>query len=658
MSKGLILKAGMNIIFAEKQSEDGKKLKTFQMVGYTGGLMNVGWGQSVVVDLSGMNITEKARPILKDHDMSQVVGHSESISIDGANLNISGVISGAGEAAKEVAESGSNGFPWQASIGAEVLKTEEIRKGEKSSVNGKEIEGPALIARETKLIEISFVALGADDNTSATIAAMGRLFAAQPEESGMEFEQWCKERGFDVATLSEEQKLALMELYESKKEEPEVEVEQVAEAKTEEASVATVEDENVSAERFRVSQIYSLAAGKYKELVQEAVDGKMTVIEFSKKLVEALRAGRPQGFNINANGGQKMDQKDVIGCALSLRAGASEQSLIKAYGEKTLDASSAYRGISLQETITACAKAEGKSVGPVFGRDSIRAGFSTISLPTILGNTITRVLLDDFSRRNNESAIDKIFAIQDVNDFKKVARIRVTPGRLEEVAPGIEIPAVNATEEKYENQASTHAGRFILTYQDIVNDDLGFATNMPRQMSKKAFDAKEARGIALIEANAGSFFSSGHANLSTGVFNLSNLATAMSKLRRQKDITGDPINLSPKFVLVPSELEATANAIYTSTMVHGSTDAASDNYLRGKLIPIVSSFLTAAAPYYVVADPMDCAMGSICYLKGARAPQVEQGTMNLDNLSIAWTCWFDFGVALEDYRGAVKSSGA
>jgi hypothetical protein len=34
-----------------------------------------GWPYPVVVDLAGMRVTRKSRPILKDHDRASIVGH-------------------------------------------------------------------------------------------------------------------------------------------------------------------------------------------------------------------------------------------------------------------------------------------------------------------------------------------------------------------------------------------------------------------------------------------------------------------------------------------------------------------------------------------------------------------------------------------------------
>ena len=156
---------------ADVQAEDGAP-PTFAMVAYTGdAIAQPRFDVPVVVDLSGMSITKKSRPILKDHDTSQIVGHTTDIENDKRTLTASGVISGASEAAAEVVATAKKGFQWQASIGARVTSFEHVKEGTTVELNGRSFEGPIIVAKKSRLSEISFVALGADDATSASVSA-------------------------------------------------------------------------------------------------------------------------------------------------------------------------------------------------------------------------------------------------------------------------------------------------------------------------------------------------------------------------------------------------------------------------------------------------------------------------------------------------------
>ena len=147
-------------------------LPRFRMLAYTGSPMRIaGWRHPVVVDLAGLSIPSQSRPIRFSHDATAGVGHTDSIRVTGGQLEATGVISRDTVAAREVVASSKNGFPWQASIGANVEEFEFVKDNQRVTVNGKEHAGPLNVVRKSTLSEISFVDLGADGQTSASVAA-------------------------------------------------------------------------------------------------------------------------------------------------------------------------------------------------------------------------------------------------------------------------------------------------------------------------------------------------------------------------------------------------------------------------------------------------------------------------------------------------------
>ncbi|NRA40045.1 MAG: hypothetical protein HRU15_18015, partial [Planctomycetes bacterium] len=168
----ILAAAKINNDNTEETSQKGTSaLRAFSMVAYTGVAMDVfGWDAPVVVDLDGLQLSAKARPILKDHNSAIVIGHTSSVRAVLGQLLVDGVISGAGRSAKELVSTADNGFPWQASIGASIQSAVFVPAHTAASVNGQEFTGPLYIARQSTLGEVSFVALGADDNTESHIS--------------------------------------------------------------------------------------------------------------------------------------------------------------------------------------------------------------------------------------------------------------------------------------------------------------------------------------------------------------------------------------------------------------------------------------------------------------------------------------------------------
>ena len=125
------------------------------------------------MDLAGLAIPSQSRPIRFGHDMPSGVGHTDAIRVEDGQLVAAGVVSRDTAAAREIVVSARNGFPWQASIGAAVEEFEFVKENQKVIVNGREFAGPVNVVRKATLGEISFVDLGADGQTSASVAAVG-----------------------------------------------------------------------------------------------------------------------------------------------------------------------------------------------------------------------------------------------------------------------------------------------------------------------------------------------------------------------------------------------------------------------------------------------------------------------------------------------------
>lgn len=156
---------GMNLNIApELLEKKGKAKPEFFITAYTGAIIDSWWRQ-IVLDIKGIETKEKI-PVLREHMRDRVVGFGDAWKEK--HFYISGEFSESTDDAKEVLALAKEGYPWQASVGVwaeevEVLKDEKT----KAKVNGKEVTGPMEIWRKSKVGEVSFVSLGADDNTAA-----------------------------------------------------------------------------------------------------------------------------------------------------------------------------------------------------------------------------------------------------------------------------------------------------------------------------------------------------------------------------------------------------------------------------------------------------------------------------------------------------------
>ncbi len=647
-------------------------LRRFTMTAYTGGPMQLtGWRYPVVVDLQGLEVGKQRRPILLDHsrDVDFVMGQTDSVAVMNGQLIVAGQVMGDSPKAKQVIALNDRGFAWQASIGARADQVEFVAEGKTAQVNGREVAGPINIARRAVLGEVSFVVLGADENTTAQIAASATRTSDQSDSA---FTQWLGSQGFSVDGLSERQANNLRAMFDAKGN-PTVN-------DTIPNPAATMRAE-AAAEAKRIAGIRKLCFGKHAEIEAQAIEGGW---DETRTELEVIRNERPQAPAIHAN--QKAMSASAIEAALCLSARMDEKKVLGWYGEQSVEAARSrdLRGMGLHELIHQVIHAAGNYVRPgrmtddvirtAFEADrTLRAsgsGFSTISLSGILSNVANKSLLDAYSAV--EGVASRICALTDVNDFKTVTRYRMTgQGTFEKVGPDGELKHAQLTEESYTNQVDTYGKIIALTRQMMINDDLGAFLQIPRILGRQSALAVESAVFTLLLSNPASFFSVGHKNLQTGAgsaLSIAGLTKAEQSFLDQTDADGRPILISPAILLVPTALKVTAQQLMTETRVNETTTTdkpkTADNPHAGKWIPLASPYLnsqglagSSATAWYLFANPADVSAIEIAYLRGARTPTIESGETDFDTLGMKWRGYFDFGVAMQDWRAAVKNNG-
>ena len=144
--------------------------RRFSGVAYGGGVItDHGWWDAVSFDLAGVTAATPM-PLLMNHDGGQVIGVIDTVTNDGTHLAIGGkLFTGIDPAADQVAAKAEAGAAWQMSVGIFPDRIEEIASGTAYSVNGRNFTGPGHVFRAARVRETSFVALGADASTRATV---------------------------------------------------------------------------------------------------------------------------------------------------------------------------------------------------------------------------------------------------------------------------------------------------------------------------------------------------------------------------------------------------------------------------------------------------------------------------------------------------------
>lgn len=680
------------------EASNGAKPKVVG-VAYSGGKMSLpGWRHPVVVDLAGMEIPESV-PLLTNHE-NKTDSRIGIISAAVRNnvLEITGEIVSDSRDAADIIAQGKAGADWQLSIGADVKECELV-KGSRE-VNGQEVEGPFYHIKKSTLREVSVVAVGADAHTNMKVNAKFNLVNQEGEAMNN------KSETKSVSAVSAPNDAVPPE----KKPEPEQKPGNPAnkpgepEKKPDNAEkkpgraaaeatppaiqasagdvAATAREaaqNAVKAERERISAIQAICDGEFPEIEREAIAGGWTPEVVTKKVLETIRAERPAA-NVNISvktapeGGEL---RKTIEAAMCLRVGVSADQLEKSYGAKTVEAGMAEMDMPLKQLLIECMKLDGIPYRGGFDNETIRAAFSSVSLPGILSNVANKKLLQSYEAQPIIAM--KLCSTGDLNDFKENDRFRLTDvGDLLPIAADGEIKDGGLIEESAKNQLDTYGKKFCLTRKMIINDDLGAFMKVPTAMGNRAARLIDQLFFSRLlsnpaQADGKALFSTNHKNLLSGAssaLSSDSLKKAIQLFLDQVDADGQPISVEPKYLLVPTALKHLAIELTQgATLIMSGTDNAvrpALNVLSDENLQVISSPYLGNSAYegssqtgwYLFGDPKTVDTWEIGFLKGKRTPTVERGETDFNTLGLWFRVYFDLGVREQDHRGMVKANGA
>lgn len=593
---------------AEIQAADSGKPARVSIMAYSGGAMDVANFGSVAIDLAGLSMPATI-PLLGDHvsTLDGVAG-SGSPRIVGGALYVDGTIA-SNETGQRIIALSRDGVPLQASVGVSPAERVSIRANEEATVNGKQIKaGPRglTVIKAGSLKEVSILPLGADSSTSVQIAAKGKTM---PDSD---------------ATLE-------------------------------------TQDDPIQQERARVKEIRAVCGKEYVDIMARALDEGWTVETVKATVLDKLRARAQITPGVRSPGENRVvgNPRDMLAASCMLMGGHG-QAIVKAFPNGEMLANSTPRPSGWPELCATALRLEGLPV-PHDRSELVKAGFSTTSLPVALGSSVEKVAMAVFMEQSqNYLSIARVVSAQNFRPGKAVRL--VTKSGFQKVGPAGELKHGSLTEDAFTYQCDTYGEIFMLTRQDIINDDAGILADLPMVMGNDSSRKVADVFFGELIANTGSYFSAtpGHGNLLDGELGVTELAAAVAALRTQKDAAGRIIGFTPAVLLVPAALEADARALLFSQTL--SRVATGDNLPTASPLQNLNLALAvearldadSTAAWYLFSLPLHGAI-LLATLNGRLGPIVEQAPQEAETLGLGWRAFFDFGVSLAEFRAAVKS---
>ncbi|MEH6575785.1 MAG: hypothetical protein V7731_01790 [Amphritea sp.] len=278
----------------------------------------------------------------------------------------------------------------------------------------------------------------------------------------------------------------------------------------------------------------------------------------------------------------------------------------------------------------------------------------------VLANTANKAMLKGWEE--TEETFQAFCSDGELSDFKVVDRVDLgTFPSLRQVRPGAEYKSVTVGDRSEQVQLATYGELFSINRQAIINDDLNVFTQIPRKMGRAAIRTIGDLVFAILNSNPNmkdgvALFHATHNNLlgASGI-NTAGLDAARVKMAKQKD--GDAtLNLMPKHILVPTDLQTAATVALQSEFEVGAStkNNTTPNGVRNMVDSIISDARLAAGAWFLLADQNMHDTIEVQWLDGIKQPSLEQQNgWNIDG--VEFKVRIDAGVKALDSKTMNKT---
>ena len=568
-----------------------------------------------VILMSGCQFPESGTiPLCDSHQrgsISNVLGSARNLRVNGSELHAD-IFFSSDEQGQMAEKKYKEGHLRDFSIGAEIISEQEVSRADQKIINGRTFSGPVRVVTQFRPFEVSCCAVGLDPRSTAR-----------------------------------SRKIMENELLNSQDDNQVV--------------------DPVMAERERVQEISKICRiarlDKFAErLISDGVPteaARQMVFDQMAKVNPAFGPRRIESEDITDYRGRSKAMVD----GLVMRSGFQLEK--PARGAEEFRHSSCV-DIARQSLHNQGIDVKGLSRTQIIKKAMIQRSHTTSDFPSILANAQGKILREAYI--NSPSTFQRWTTRGEASDFRQVSRLQLSEasdlglvGELEEYSYG----TFGESNEVF--QIRKYGKLLRISWESLVNDDLGAFTRVSKAFVMAAKRGLNAAAYKILTDNANmsdgvALFHDDHGNLagSGAVIGIDTLTAARLAMRTQTGLqTSDPLNIEPKFLIVPAALETAADSLINTQEGYDASDGPGKRnpfHKKLEVIPEPTLDLVADAAWYLAADPRQFDTVEVCYLDGQEAPYIEE-----DNEFIvdAWSfkirfCW---GIKALDWRGLYKNAG-
>lgn len=341
-----------------------------------------------------------------------------------------------------------------------------------------------------------------------------------------------------------------------------------------------------------------------------------------------------------------------------------------------------FAGMLIQEAARGTRGKSNAGGGIARAREAVAAGsarqerlteaIAVASFGEILGDSITRRMVAEYQASpfmNFEPFINYGPPLQDFRT-RRVTRL----GGYANLATVNEAAAYAAmtspTDEEATFAPTKRGGTEVLSMESIANDDLGALRLIPRRMANAAANTLHDFVWNFLVGNGNvwdgvALFAAGHANTAaTSALSAATLNVARKAMRQQAPYgaSAQRLNLVPRHLLVPADLEDTAFRLATSAVAVTTNANSTEPNLHQGLNVIVDPYLSDTNDWFLVADPNQIETIEVAFFRGRQEPEIFVQDMDnvgsmFTNDQLTYKIRHIYGGAVIDYRGFYRGQG-
>ncbi|WP_330214369.1 prohead protease/major capsid protein fusion protein [Pseudomonas sp. AM8] len=410
-------------------------------------------------------------------------------------------------------------------------------------------------------------------------------------------------------------------------------------------------------------------------VVEDLIARGVSVSDASAALIDAV-AERQNKDQPNTRNSQPTIVSGLDQAVLTAKRDAMQNALLNRCNPTIalIEGAREFRGMRLLDLARECVETVGGNARGMLPQEVARAALgcdrtamraagmhTTSDFPILLGGGVTRTLRDAYAQA--PQTWRPLGQMTTVPDFRATTRAALGDiSALEEVKEHGEYKYGKLEEDGAPIRVAKFGKIIAITWEAVINDDLGALTRIPRAYGLAAAETESNVVWNLILSNPNftdgkAIYVADHGNLaaSGGAINTTTLGAARAAMRKQKSKAGAFLNVEPRYLVVGPDKELEAFQ-FTSSNYVPAKNADINDVRNTSLIVIVDGRITGNQ-WFLFTEAGLIDTFEYAYLEGEPGVFTEtREGFEVDGMEVK--ARLVFGAAWIDWRGTYKNPGA